>query len=182
MIGHATNTGGTWNVSATAALQAVAQEQPRQIDVAVELQVVQQLLNYQQIGLQIVTQAQQQQDNTKSNDQHGTTIQFQNNDQKTQSDGTVKIVVTTDTTKDTGTTKDAVTKDVVIDTFQQQITINTTTNPAPLFIGGPALTPGRRSFRRPAGRDQCDRAGCQRGRRLHRVLQHVADSRPRRRQ
>ncbi len=118
VIGHATSIGGTWAVSATAALQAVAQEQPRQIDVAVELRIVQQLLNYQQIGLQIVTQAQQQQDNTKSNDHHGTSIQFQNNDQKTQTDGTVKIVITTDTTKDTGTTKDVVTKDVVIDTFQ----------------------------------------------------------------
>ena len=111
------------------------------------------MLNYQQVGLQIVTQAQQQQDNTKSNDQHGTTIQFQNNDQKTQTDGTVKIVITTDTTKDTGTTKDVVTKDVVIDTIQQQITVNTATNPAPLFEI-------RRQLRSPRGADdrQCDQS------------------------
>ena len=81
LIGTVSNSGVGWVVSPAGPLQVVAQQFDKTAaQIQQELSVVQQVLSIQAIGQQIIQQAQQQ-DNTKSTDQHGTIDYFdQNND------------------------------------------------------------------------------------------------------
>ncbi|HEY2253825.1 MAG TPA: FecR domain-containing protein, partial [Planctomycetaceae bacterium] len=141
LIGRATSVGGTWNVSAVGGQQVAGQEVARQVTQQQELNIVGTLLNQQATGYQIVQQLQQaQQQDTKSTETHGSSTVIQTTDHKSSSDGVVKITISNSTTGDTTTKTDVVIKDVVVDTFIQQEQITVTTNPAPLFVGGTALT------------------------------------------
>ncbi len=130
VIGHATSVGGTWVVTSTG-----VQEVARQTNVQQDLSVVQTLLNLQTTGMQIVSDL----NNTKTTEQHHTTIEYQENNQQGNNTGNIKITTTTtDTGTGTGTTDTSSTK-IVTETYIQNTT-NTQSNLPPLFVGGTAMT------------------------------------------
>ena len=114
VIGHATSVGGTWNVTAATAAEGARQTLN-------DLAVVQQLLNLQTIGQQII---QQLQNDAKSTQHAGSSSTYQVTVEKA-TDTTSKVTSTTTTTTTTvdssGTTKDT----TVVDQLQEFIpTVN----------------------------------------------------------
>ena len=129
VIGHATSVGGTWNVTAATAAEGARQTLN-------DLAVVQQLLNLQTIGQQII---QQLQNDAKSTQHAGSSSTYQVTVEKA-TDTTSKVTSTSTTTTTTvdssGTTKDT----TVVDQLQEFIpTVNNVT-PPPFFIGDPTIT------------------------------------------
>ncbi len=140
LIGTVSNSAVGWVVSPAGPLQVVAQQVEKPLaQIQQELAIVQQVLSIQAIGQQIIQQAQQQ-DNTKSTGEHGSSIQIQlNNQNDTQKTITGTVTTTIQTSSDTGSTTGNTNTGTTVTYFEVSNT-TTTTKPPPSFIETPTIT------------------------------------------